>query len=124
MQKIINDVVVRQVVANHLTLLKPLRRASDGFGVSVTVSSYSDVPYKIASLLKSAAIALDPENGSAISAYDVIALLELALGLLPYEEFELLDILFEELMAGEVEVPVAEVVLYNYSTVRVLGVSD
>jgi hypothetical protein len=121
MQRNIQNAAFRQTLENHLSMLTPYRNKADEFTAKVRVEGYSNIPYTIAGLLKLAAIALDPEGNSDASAYDIINTLEMALSLLPYEEFELLDILYIELLSypetGETAV---EAFAFNYSTERLL----
>jgi hypothetical protein len=117
MQRNIQNAAFRQLLENHLSMLTPYRKKTDTFTAKIKTNGYSEIAYSIASLLKLSVIALEPENSSEASAYDIMSALEMALSLLPYEEFELLDILFAELLEAPVfeEMPL-EATLYNYST--------
>ncbi len=121
------DPAFRELLEHHFTLLKPYRNRSDVFTAEVRVRGYSDIAYCIADLLKVSILAMDSNNGASVSTaisepnINILGVLELALALLPYEEFELLDVLHRGLLdATEAAVPVDEP-LYNYSVVRVLG---
>lgn len=117
----------RQLLENHFTLLKPSRNRKDTFTAELRLRGYSDIAYHIADLLKVCIMAMDADNSHAASSaipepnVNILGVLEMTLALLPYNEFELLDILHRGLLEAEEDaVPMGEP-LYNYSVVRVLG---
>jgi hypothetical protein len=90
----------RELILQHLVLLEPLNAKNSRFKLEIWTGGYQDMIHSISDLVKVCMVAL--EAGDSSSHPDVpdpnsniSGVLALILNMLPYEESELLDILYQ-----------------------------
>ena len=84
--------------ADHFRLLEPTGAKKQSFNLQMHVSGYNDTMHYLSSLIKVCILALEGQEVTS-SPYvpqpevNIVAVLEVILNLIPYEESELLDLL-------------------------------
>jgi hypothetical protein len=100
----ITQVALHELLGSHLRLLESYDVDKDKFSAGLRASGYAGIIYKIADIVKVAILALENHDSSSgritESAINISGVLELVLNLLPYEEAELLDILYRYYVEG------------------------
>jgi hypothetical protein len=93
------------LTANSFRLLKPANKKNNSFILEVRVTGYNDTMHYIAHLIKVSIMALEGKD-SFSSPYipepevNISSMLELVLNMIPYEESELLDVLYQAHLNG------------------------
>jgi hypothetical protein len=87
----------------HFRLLTPANRKKNSFSLEVRVTGYNDTMHYMAHLIKVCIMALEAQD-SVSSPYipepnvNISSVMELLLNMIPYEETELLDELYAEIL--------------------------